>query len=226
MNMHFFGNESNNSKNSVSIPSAITNTLPESPPDSGSERPYSVRQNEPNIMNGADIICLSDNSNNDLTPPIHSIFVQNNINNLTPLNVMQSQKSDFKTEFDSPSKTISLLSPVLTQVEQHTPIIPPTVSQPLIQNPECSIKLKKRKLSDSLNLPDSTSTNFHGSALSREGTIEDKCGESNSADIHEENVAIEIIKFTPFQRKQWHVLCDQNLQEMYGSVLVYSRNNF
>lgn len=220
MNMHFFGNESNNSKNSVSIPSAISNTLPESPPDSGSERPYSVRQNEPNIMSGADIISLSDNSINDLTPPIHSIFVQNNINNLTPLNVMQSQKSEFKTEFDSSSKTNSLLSPVLTQVQPHTPNIPPIASQPLLQGPECSIKPKKRKLSDSLNLPDSTSTNFHGSAPCREGTIDDKCGESNTPPIHEENGAIEIIKFTPFQRKQWHVLCDQNLQEMYECVLV------
>ncbi|XP_066593418.1 myelin regulatory factor-like protein isoform X2 [Prorops nasuta] len=192
--------------------------LPESPPDSGSEPPYSPpghhdtqRVHSPHQKAALQEILLHHQSNgyaSNLLPPSPAALASTTDPLLLNHNVLTPHLTPAAPGLQPQQQVPS--TPLVTLPHEHNAPSITTLYSPL------QSALKKRKLSqDGL---------VHVKQVCIEpelGTVEHSCSSSSAVldgDDANDNSYIDAsyqcIRFHPFQQTSWHVLCDHNLKEL------------
>lgn len=198
--------------------------LPESPPDSGSEPPYSPQAHSPHQKSQSnagltDLLLQSPVPGSNLASslygkPPHTIHIQGadtilvqHPSVLTPLLTHQQQQATNSTGLQSGgNNTLALAAahaglPTSNLTDDHSNSGIPAIYTSLNNG------AKKRKLSeDSVRVKQETEMCGDEELSFQEGP-----GEGG---LYLDSTSFQCIRFQPFQQNNWHTLCDQNLKEL------------
>ncbi|XP_054279852.1 myelin regulatory factor-like protein isoform X2 [Macrosteles quadrilineatus] len=186
-------------------------SLPESPPDSGSEPPYSPQAHSPHQKNGP-------------TSGLTDLLMQSPVYGKPPHTIHIQAADTILVQHPS------VLTPLLTHQQQSTP--------PVIQNNNTlALAAAHAGLSTTTLTEDQSDsgittiyTSLHHGTKKRklsEDNVRVKqetelCGDeelsfqegSGEGSLYLDSSSFQCIRFTPFQQPSWHTLCDQNIKEL------------
>ncbi|XP_011631740.1 myelin regulatory factor-like protein isoform X1 [Pogonomyrmex barbatus] len=193
---------------------AHPHALPESPPDSGSEPPYSPpghndtqHVHSPHQKAALQEILLHHQNNQyppNLLPPSPRALPATTTDPLLLTPVLTSHLTSGTSNLSTQPQ---IGPPLVPLSHEHSPAAINTLYSSLQSAP------KKRKLSqDGL---------IHVKQEPELGTVEHSCSSSSAvldsdevADSNYIDASYQCIRFHPFQQTSWHVLCDHNLKEL------------
>ncbi|XP_022907094.1 myelin regulatory factor-like protein isoform X1 [Onthophagus taurus] len=215
-------------------------SLPESPPDSSSEHPYSPQETCEQISTPSDAIystlghqqiykptLLNPILSNNLIIDSHIVVSDSNPEGLLEngallqdINRAMLQSDENYVERNRNNDLLLVKNPDLVHIGGYNDLncdpTPPNIVEGIQQTVYTNLQNapKKRKLSQQQDVPLVKSEPEHCSQSppsNLNGSIDDEFSASESC-LNDSQY--QCIRFTPFQQNVWHALCDQNLSEL------------
>lgn len=184
-----------------------SHNLPESPPDSGSEPPYSPRAHSPHQK------VTQTGGIQDLLVPNH-LFSKGLDSNLV-LTALQPVAASCATSNGSNTLALAAAHAGLTTPD-FTSTTSTTSTNTCISTCTPVSTVKKRKLSeDNCSSPPAASSRINVKQETADlGNDDDLSYQDDGNSIYLDSSSFQCIRFQPFQQTSWHALCDQNLKEL------------